>query len=198
MSGIVRRHVDWNGGEARLLKLDGTRFEAEFVRGDHAFFVTWDPRDEGIDLRVDAQHWSRPSGAPMDDADRRAMIDRLWSFSGDSDGTMRSVLVLHEKTGCFVAERWSRDDEGFLVRVRNDGIDYHELGRTLVLGGERVPGLNADGLRVMQVRRPKHWADPRGAALDDVQWSRVRANFERAVEGDMFDTDPGWRVTTND
>src|SRR5205807_7126538 len=148
----------------------------------------WDPREEGIDLCVDLRKWSRPPDAPMSEEDRRAVLDTLWSFSADAKGTMRSILVFHEETGGLVLERWSKGDDGFLVRVRNDGIDYHELRRTLRIDGERVPGLDAEGLRVMRVRRPARWAHPADAPLDDAQWNRICANLERAGERDMFDS----------
>jgi hypothetical protein len=131
----------------------------------------------------------------MGEDDRGAVLDTLWSFRADANGTMRSILLFHEETDRWVLERWSKGDDGFLLRLRSDGVDYHELGRTLAIEGARVPGFDPEGLRVMRVRRPARWAHPRDAPLADAQWNRICTNLERATERDTFDSEVGWRVT---
>jgi len=197
MSERVLRRIDWRGGEARLVAYDGTRFGFEIERGDRALVETWDPRDEGVDVRLELRAWSRPKGAPIDEDDRRAIVDTLWSFAPDCGGALRSILVRSGENGCFVAQKWSRGDDGFLVRIANDRVGYFELGRTLAASGARIPGFDGEGHRVLRVARADaRWLFPDDAPVDDVDWPRVRANLERATEKDAFDTEPGWRVRT--
>jgi hypothetical protein len=165
-------------GEGSMQR-EGAGVAYRYVEGDHVWSGAWDPRDTGAFFPMTTLSWDTPPGEPISPAARERLYDAVWSLQGGPAGLLEEVA----RFSLWIAARWSRGQEGFLINISGGEIQYMELGHTL-----RIPAANPpDRLYVALVRLPEpRWTLPEGDAISPEHWRRIVEHVSTARPEDIW------------
>jgi hypothetical protein len=153
---------------ARAYRNEFTEWTIEYRDGDRVCRTIWDPRETDVYLPL-AHMWSEPF-EPMSRESLEAMIEAIWPVARETCGI--AALMEQFRDWSFVARRWTRPDDGFLVNALDSrNLDYMELGRTALL---RWRDNESYTTRIVSLPANPTWHHPSGTPITPDERARIR------------------------
>jgi hypothetical protein len=173
------------------LRREGPGACFDYVEEGRAWSGEWDPRNTGAFFPMMTTAWDEPANLPMDAAARDRLYDAVWALNGGPDG----LLEEHTRFSFWVAMRWKRAPDGFLVNILGREVQYMELGRTL-----RIPARMSEGptYEAVVAAVPTEWTLPEGEPVPAEHLARIVERVRHVGPKDMWlGANYSWKVTVD-